>query len=601
MKRIIGSAKGISCLAACALALGCAATDQNKLDGAGGNAAGGSGPGASGTGANGQGGVLLGGFGGGSTEERGCSADLQYVIDEQGNVLETCAPDLGCSDGECIEPCQAAADSKGNVSCDFMVATPHFCTQILPPCFAAFLANNWPKEATITITRGGVSYDVTQFGRMPTADPNEATWPAVPASGLPEGQVAVLFLSHDPSSGNPPGVNPLTCPISPAVVAGNGSAVAGTGRGQAWHIHTSVPVSAYDILPYGGADSYLPSAELILPTTAWGDNYIAVLPKDSSGPPWGQILAATDGTTVDIVPTISLPAGGGVAAAPANQLTTFTLQAGEYIQWELAQDMTGAVIQSSHPISFTGGNAYICYSSQTSTGGGCDSAHQMIPPIKALGREFVAPPYPTRGSAPESIPYRLVGMVADTQLSFDPPVPGAPTIVGPGQAIDFETTQAFAVSSQDDDHPFYLGQIMPGCMVAGNPGNIGDEEFVNLFPPAQFLSKYVFFTDPTYPNTNLVFVRMAMTSGFKEVELACHGTLTGWTDVGTSGKFQMTSIALIQGGVPNGACTNGPQTAESEGPFGIMVWGLDWFSSYAYPAGGSVAPINEVVVPPVPE
>jgi hypothetical protein len=32
-----------------------------------------------------------------------------------------------------------------------------------------------------------------------------------------------------------------------------------------------------------------------------------------------------------------------------------------------------------------------------------------------------------------------------------------------------------------------------------------------------------------------------------------------------------------------------------------MVWGLDTYSSYAYPAGGSAEAINTVVVPPIPQ
>ena len=42
-------------------------------------------------------------------------------------------------------------------------------------------------------------------------------------------------------------------------------------------------------------------------------------------------------------------------------------------------------------------------------------------------------------------------------------------------------------------------------------------------------------------------------------------------------------------------------TATSSGPFGLTVWGLDNFASYAYPAGGNVASINTVVVPPTPQ
>src|SRR5262249_5694784 len=129
-------------------------------------------------------------------------------------------------------------------------------------------------------------------------------------------------------------------------------------------------------------------------------------------------------------------------------------------------------------IAFTGGNAYICYTSATSSGGGCDSAHQMIPPVAALGSEYVAPPYKTRITTgePESIPYRIVGAVSGTQLTYDPPVPSAPTVVGAGQKLDFESTLAFRVSSQDKDHPFYLGQIMTGCEVYGGDFDcLGDE------------------------------------------------------------------------------------------------------------------------------
>ena len=61
------------------------------------------------------------------------------------------------------------------------------------------------------------------------------------------------------------------------------------------------------------------------------------------------------------------------------------------------------------------------------------------------------------------------------------------------------------------------------------------------------------------------------------------------------GKCITNSVA------PPPLCENGSQTAESEGRFGITVWGLDTFASYAYPAGGNAAPINTVVVVPVPK
>jgi len=152
--------------------------------------------------------------------------------------------------------------------------------------------------------------------------------------------------------------------------------------------------------------------------------------------------------------------------------------------------------------------------------------------------------------------------------------------------------------------------VMTGCEVTGGSrpgcsGNssccLGDEEYVNMLPPAQFLQSYVFFTDPTYPTTNLVFTRTKGSSGFQDVSLDClTSPLTGWTNIDTAGNYQYTNVDLLRGGTLNGTCNNGPHTAKSNGAFGIMVWGLDQFSSYAYPAGGNVAPINSVVVPPTP-
>jgi hypothetical protein len=540
-----------------------------------------------------------------------CTGDLRQIIDDQGNVIMTCPDDQGCAGGQCVPACDAAAASKGSIGCDYQVATPSFYAGIKPPCFAVFVANNWPKDAKIGVSRGGMNYNVTSFGRIATPGQPETSWPAVPAAGIPPGKVAVLFLSHDPQSVNG---TPLVCPVAPALSQQYGSALPNsgstpsiTGRGAAWHITSSYPVTSYDILPYGGAKSYLPSAELLFPTTAWGTNYFGIVPlRGTASPQWGQVVATMDNTTITVFPNVSLPGGmngGTVNPAPANTQTKYTLKAGEYIQWQESMEMSGTIIQSNNPIAFTGGQGYDCYTTMTSTGGGCDSAHQQIPPVSAFASEYVGIPYATRMASlmEESIKYRIVGAVKGTTLKFTPAVNGAPTGIAAAQVIDFEATGPFIVTSQDANHPFYLGQVMPGCFVTGGsrpPGGcLGDEEYVNMLPPAQFLTKYVFFSDPTYPTTNLVFLRVKTSSGFKDVNLDCNGNLTGWKPVGTN--YEITNIDLIRGGIKNGTCDNGPHTASSAGPFGLMVWGLDSASSYAYPAGGNIATINTVVVPPM--
>jgi hypothetical protein len=544
------------------------------------------------------------GPGGDGSSGLSCSADLHDVVDGNGDLVMTCPVDQGCANGACVPACMAAAASQGNVGCDFVLATPAFHTTSLPPCFAVFLANHWGTDASITIERGGHTYDATAFGRIPDGTSNVTSWPALAGKAVGSEGVGVLFLSTDPRSMNA-GAS-LKCPITPALEADYGSAINGTGIGTSWHITTSAPVSAYDMLPYGGAMSFLPSAELLLPTTAWGTNYVAASPIPSSGPGWGQVVAAQDGTDIMISPTTSLPGGTGVTPAPANQVSTFHLDAGQYIQWMDSGDMSGSVITASKPVSFTGGSGYLCVSSATSTRGGCDSAHQMIPPVSALGFEYVAPPHATRRAdlLEESIRYRLVGAAAGTTLVFDPPVAGAPATLGVGQIAEIEATGPFTIKSQDDMHPFYVGQYMAGDVLTTDSrgatsisslGPLGDEEFVNILPPAQWLSSYVFFTDPTYATTNLVVVRKAVNGVFNDVTVDCLGTVSGWKPVGASGEYEITNADLVRGAAV-GSCTNGRHTAHSVGPFGLMVWGLDAASSYAYPAGGNVGKINPVVV-----
>jgi hypothetical protein len=277
-----------------------------------------------------------------------------------------------------------------------------------------------------------------------------------------------------------------------------------------------------------------------------------------------------------------------------------------------------------------------------------DSAEQMLPPLRALGSEYVAVRYRNRGALEESVPWRIVGAVDGTLLSFDPPQPGSPTAVNAKQLVEFNAPGPFVVRSQDDAHPFYMASYMTGgcgvpfdptvpngCSAKGGPGwldGTGDPEFVNVVPPAQFLPRYTFFTDPTYPETNLVVVRVRdpQTLRFPDVTLDCLGVLSGWAPVDAAGVYQMTRVDLSTGDFQGvGNCDNGVHTITGaipnapSGPgapvasFGVTVWGWGnnvtysgvdtpasesdprstrWVS-YGYPAGANFKPLNAVSLP----
>lgn len=539
-----------------------------------------------------------------------CADDLHSVLDGNDELVETCGSDQACLDGACQPVCDVFGALEGTVGCDFWAPTPPFYDNGLGhiydgPCFAVFLANAWTGPAKISVSRGGQSIDITQHARIPKSNGATTTYGPLPPEGLPPDEVAILFLSHKPGVQN--GTS-LECPVAPALL--QDTAVPGTGVGEAFHVTTDVPVSAYDINPYGGALSYLPSASLLFPATSWGTNHMSIAPAGGEGGMFTLVVAREDDTVIKVAPTATLPGGGGQPEAPAGVTTEYTLDAGQILQWSKQGnnlDSSGTILDSDKPIGLWTGNTYIGVESATLGPGGRESSHQQIVPVRAMGNEYVGAGVVTRMAdlSPESVPYRMVGVVDGATLTWDPAAPaGAPTQLSAGQVVEFETTSFFSVRSQDPEHPFLFSQYMsgtssgtrPGCR-ANTPCGLGDEEWVSLLSAKQFQNRYIFFTDPTYATTNLVIVRAKKDGAFADVTVECLGAVTGWMPVGAQGEYEVAHVDLERGDVPVAGCGTSRHLAESEGPFGVVVWGTDSAASYGYPAGSDISKINEVELP----
>jgi hypothetical protein len=204
----------------------------------------------------------------------------------------------------------------------------------------------------------------------------------------------------------------------------------------------------------------------------------------------------------------------------------------------------------------------------------------------------------------ETPPWRLVGAADGTTLAYWPAQPaGAPLTLERGQLAEFTASGPFLVTSQDSEHPFYASAYM----TAGAPFNgAGDPDWVNLIPVEQYQDHYVFFTDPTYSETELVVVRNAVDGAFADVTLDCAGPLVAWKPLGDG--LEWTRVQLVTGNFKKvGNCANGRREMSSDNPFGVTVWG--WgsdatvgfstkFVSYAYPAGAALKAINDVEIIP---
>lgn len=532
------------------------------------------------------------GEGGGNVTH--CSADLHSILNEQNQVLMTCPADQGCGAGGCVPACDSAAQNKSSIGCDYYSYELDALGGYHGGCFAAYIANTWGVPITLTADYNGQKLSMANMARIPSGKGNAITYNPLPGGMLPAGQIAILFLAQSSS---------IACPQGVAPGLSTDGATTGTGIGHAFHISSTAPVAAYDIYPFGGSTSFIASATLLLPTTAWGDNYVVVAPffKDvavSSAQQSTSIVASADGTTVTINPINPIVAGNGVAGTGKNVPHTYSLKKGEVLQFTQDDELTGSAIQSNKPVGLWG--SATCFNIDVSDVY-CDAAHQQIPPVSALGHEYVAVRYRNRNKAnPEEIvPWRVVGAVNGTNLTYFPKAPkNAPTTTGFGKLTAFWDTGPFVIQSQDDMHPFYISAHITGQDYAPVSGT-GDPEFVNIIPPQEFLPSYVFFTDVTYANTNLVLVRKDTGSGYSDVNLDCLGVVKGWKPInGTT--YQYTTVDISVDSMAQGKCDNGLHTIKSDAPFGLTVWGWDQYCSYAYPAGASVQPINTVVVPAVP-
>jgi len=531
-----------------------------------------------------------------------CSADLHSITDCNGNIVQTCPDSKGCANGACVDACDSAAENASSVGCDYYSVDPDSYVSVNGSCFAAYIANTWNSPVSIQVERNGVSLPIDGFARVPTGAGMGITYTPLMGGMLMPNQVAILFLAES-------GFLPCPSGVTPAFTTQD-AAVHGTGLGTAFHISTSAPVVAYDIFPYGGGTSAVTSATLLLPTSVWDTNYVAVDAFELSqlaGQPFVEIVAQEDATNVTIRPVKPIVAGTGVAGAAANSNATYVLAKGQVMQMTQSDELAGSPITSDKKIGVWGGAS--CMNIPVNIAA-CDAAHQEIPPVKALGNRYAAVRYRNRfAGQEETVPWRVVGGVDGTTLTYTPAAPaGAPTTLNLGQVVDFNAPGPFTVASQDSDHPFYMSAYMTGCQQT-NPAEDdcrGDPEYVNIVPPDQYLASYTFFTDPTYPETNLVLTRERKNGVFSDVNLDCVGTVTGWQPIDTGDTMEYTRVDLVTGNFQGvGTCNNGLHIATSAQAFGLVVWG--WGSaasgafstqavSYAYPAGMSIKPINNVVI-----
>ena len=310
-------------------------------------------------------------------------------------------------------------------------------------------------------------------------------------------------------------------------------------------------------------------------------------------------------------PTVGILQGKDVTPAARGESQTWTLSRGQVLQITQRENASGSPIVANKPIGLFGGS--VC-AFLPGTIEFCDLTQQQIAPFSQWGTEYALVPYEPRidsltgKDVRENVPWSLVGAVDGTRLVYDPARPrNAPETLSAGQVVSFFTDELVTVKSQDDKHPFHAAVYMTGSQFNGGLGGggrtVGDADFVNVVPSDQFLDRYVFFADYTFPETSLTVVRRKTAAGFLPVELACAGEITTFRPLGTSGEYEYAWVHLTRAytpqAFPKGACGYGRHEASSSGPFSVTVWGTGRDASYGYPGGMGSRPVNNATPPPV--
>ena len=538
-----------------------------------------------------------------------CSRDLRSVVDacDESRIVTACAPAQGCADGRCVAACDAAVSSGASVGCEFATLPPSRFFETHGSCFAAFIANNWATPVRIEAEYQGRPLDVKPSARVVRTSGENSSFE--PFDGeLKPGEVAVLYLAQSPEALGTKKDVWVRCPDGATPAIHEDVSLDGTTRGSSFRIKTSAPVSAYSIWPFRGGDSWVSTATLLLPTSAWSRDYLVTTAGErileARTNPTAQIIAAEDDTEVTLIGSVAIQPGQDVEGSPKGVPHTYRLARGEVLQLAQPEDITGSRLVSNKAVAVMGGHE--CFRLPANVVA-CDAAQQQLFPIRSWGHEHVVVPHLSRLSEgfEERYFHRIVGAVDGTLLTYEPARPtDAPKTLASGESAIFTTNGPFVVRSQDADHPIQVFTYMSSAEFSPARLFDGDPEFATVVPTEQYLDHYSFFVDMNYRNSHLVVVR-ARPDGreFEPVTLDCGGALEGWKPVGSQGKYEYVHVPLesasVHQKVGTGTCGPGRREMDSRGPFSVAVWGTDVYTSYSYPGGAAIRTINDVPPPVV--
>ncbi len=548
---------------------------------------------------------------------------------------DTCDPSTRqvCREGSCVNLCSEASERRSNVGCEYFAVD-------LDNAVIDDTLNAAAQQFAVVISnpQTDVSSDVTI--EQDDSAPGAKNAPkSIATATIPPFSLRVFRLGPREVDGSPPGE------------FNTGTHTALTR--QAYRIHSTFPVVAYQFNPLENVNVFSNDASLLKPTEALtpiGDDltpaYVALgWPQtiaNSSDPDTNfspqnpvslraflTLVGTTANTHVRVESTTRILGGGVVPPTPLGGTLDFDLGAFDVLNLETDDfnaDFTGSVISSNNAlVVFSGGEASDAPFFDKLVDRKCCADHleEQLDPIRTSGQNFVATVSPSRTSAlaqagapvglAEQFEYFRVIATTNAQTHVTTSLNGqfqAFDLAGRSSFVTIPSTTNFTLES---DAPVMLSSVSPSQQDANVPSGLpgGDPSLVIMPPLEQFRTSYVFLTPDKY---SFDFVRIVAPLGatvvfdgrsVDEIDGCSMSPADGITDearrtsVGPSPFLVYTcqlSFPIIDPKaltLSPGVQNDGVHRVEASAKVGVVVDGFDSFVSYAY-AGGTEL---ELIVP----
>jgi hypothetical protein len=369
--------------------------------------------------------------------------------------------------------------------------------------------------------------------------------------------------------------------------------------GGAYRITSNVPVIAYQFNPVDGATSYLSDASMLYPVAALDTiNHVIAWTSmtDNTGlhqHSYVTVVAAYDGTQIEVVPSIATAAGPGVPAGQAGQSFFVNLDEGDVLSVAnsaLGTSMTGTRILSNqgHPVAVFAGHECALIPANVCC---CDHLEEQLSGVRLWGTEFVASRMPVRNTNnPEQSLWQIYASEDGTQvqLAANAGVNGLPALnfnLDAGQMQQFYVNGPAADPGDFhvvSDKPIAVLNYMIGAENLPAPlQSTGDPAAVQVSPVEQFLPRYVVLVPGTWITDVAVLTRPA------GAMITIDGVPVNdnlFIPVANSG-YEVARVPIADGvHVLDGGTT----------PFSVIIVGYDQHDSYAYLGGTGTGVINPI-------